>query len=114
MDSQSTAQSLISMVIGLAFYVYFAYSLMVIADKTKTPNSWMAWIPVLNAFLMVKAAGKSYWWILLFFIPLVNIVIAVIIWMEIAKRRNKPSWLGILMLVPLVNFIIPGYLAFSE
>ena len=114
MDNQSMAQSLISLVISLAFYAYMAYALMVLADKTKTPNSWMAWVPLLNAFLMVKIAGKSYWWILLFIIPLVNIVCAVIVWMEIAKRRNKPSWVGVLIIVPLVNLIVPGYLAFSE
>ena len=114
MDNQSTAQRLISLVVYLAMYVYIAYALMVIANKTKTPNSWMSWVPVLNVFLMLKVAGKSYWWFLLLLIPLVNIVVAIIIWMEIAKRRNKPSWLGVLMLIPLVNLVIPGYLAFSE
>ena len=49
-----------------------------------------------------------------FFIPLVNIVIAVIVWMGIVEARGKPSWLGILMLIPVVNIIIPGFLAFTE
>ena len=95
-------------------YVYYAICLMIIANKTNTPNSWLAWIPIANIYLMCKIAGKPGWWVILFFIPFVNIVIGVIVWMKIAEARKKPSWVGILMLVPFVNLIIPGFLAFSN
>ncbi len=98
----------------LIAYLYMSFCLMTIANKTNTPNGWMAWIPILNIYLMCTIAGKPGWWVVLIFIPLVNIVIAIIIWMGIAKARNKPEWLGILMLVPFVNLVIPGYLAFSN
>jgi hypothetical protein len=101
-------------IIWLAVYVYMSYSLQTIAVKTNTANGWLAWIPVANLYLMCKTAGKPGWWLVLFIIPLVNIVITVIVWMEIAKARGKEGWLGLLMLVPLVNLVIPGYLAFSE
>jgi len=98
----------------LAFYVYFAICLMKIASKTNAPNGWFAWIPILNAILMIQIAKRPMWWIILFFIPLANIVAMIIIWMDIAVARNKPNWLGILMIVPVANLIIPGYLAFSD
>lgn len=98
----------------LAIYAFSAYCLGVIAQKTNTPHAWLAWIPVANFFLMVKVAGKSYWWVLLLFIPLVSIVITALVWMKIAERRAKPGWLGILVIVPLVNLGILGYLAFSS
>jgi hypothetical protein len=98
----------------LILYVYYAICLMVIANKTNTPNSWLAWIPIANVYLVCKIAGKPGWWVILFLIPFVNIVIAIIVWMKIAEARNKPSWLGILMIIPFVNLIIPGYLAFSD
>jgi len=63
---------------------------------------------------MCKIAGKPGWWTILFFIPLVNIVLAIIVWMGIAEARGKPSWLGILMIIPVVNFAIPGILAFGN
>jgi len=63
---------------------------------------------------MCKVADRSGWWTILFFIPLVNIIIAIIIWMGIAQARDKPSWLGILIIIPVVNLIIPGILAFAE
>ena len=98
----------------LAVYAYFAVCLMRIAQKTNTPNGWFAWIPILNIVIMVQIAKKPLWWIVLFFIPLVNIAAMIIIWMDVAVARNKPNWLGVLMIVPGANFIVPGYLAFSD
>ena len=101
-------------VIGIAFYVYFALALQTIAKKTNTPNDWWAWIPIISAILMLNIAKKPLWWIILFFIPFVNIVIIIITFMAIAEARNKPSWWGILMIVPIANLIVPGYLAWAD
>jgi len=113
MDDYGLASGM-SSVFWLGVYVWMALCLHIIANKTSTPNGWLAWIPIANLYLMCKVAGKAGWWTILFFIPLVNIVIAIIVWMGIAEARNKPSWLGILMIIPLVNLVIPGVLAFSD
>jgi Family of unknown function (DUF5684) len=102
------------LVICLAMYVYLALALQTIANKTNTANGWLAWIPILNIFLMLNVAKKPLWWFILFLIPLVNIVIAILVWMGVAEARNKPNWWGILMIVPVVNLIVPGYLAWSD
>jgi magnesium-transporting ATPase (P-type) len=102
-------------IISIVVYIYYAYSLYVIAQKTgHEDNAWMAWIPIINIFLMLKIANEPMWWFILMLIPIVNIVIGIIIWMKIAEARNKPNWWGILLLVPFVNLIVPGYLAFSD
>jgi len=101
------------LLVWLAFYIYFALCLQIIANKTNTPNGWMAWIPIANVFLMIQIAQKPLWWFVLLLIPLVNIVMTIIIWMAIAEKRNKPNWWGILIIVPIINLIVPGYLAFS-
>ncbi len=102
-----------SWIITIAIYVYLAVCLQTIARKTGTEHGWLAWIPIANAYLMCKVAVKPGWWLLLFFIPIVNIVFMVIVWMGIAEARDKKGWLGILMIVPIANLIVPGYLAFS-
>ena len=106
--------STLSIVLGIVAYVYVAYSLMTIANKTEVANSWMAWVPILNVILMLKVAGKPLWWILLFLIPLVNIIIGIIIWMRIAEARNKPGWWGILLIIPVVNIVVLGLIAFKD
>jgi Family of unknown function (DUF5684) len=111
MDDSSAVGMLI---LYILIYIYFAYTLMIIANKTNTENSWYAWIPIVNLYLMCKIADKPGWWTILFFIPLVNFVIFIIIGMEIAEKRGKPSWLGILYVFPLLGLIVQGYLAFSD
>jgi hypothetical protein len=105
---------LVMIVIFLAIYVYFALALQTIAKKTNTENPWLAWIPIANLILMVNIAKKPMWWVLMCFIPLVNIVFSVMLFMAIAEARGKPSWWGILMIVPVANLIVPGYLAWSD
>ena len=100
--------------IWVVIYAYVAYSLMIIANKTNTENAWLAWVPIANIYLMCKIAQKPGWWTILFFIPLVNIVISIIVWMKISELRGKPSWLGILWIIPPVGLILVGYLAFSD
>ena len=97
-----------------AIYAYFALAISTIARKTNTPNTWYAWIPILNMVLLLNVAKKPSWWVLLFFVPFVNIVIMVITWMEVAKARGRPDWMGILIIVPIANFILPGILAWTD
>ena len=101
-------------VIFAAMYVYFALAFSTIAKKTNTPNPWWAWVPILNILLMINIAKKPMWWIILFFVPIVSIVIAIIVMMGVAEARGKPNWWGILMIVPVVNIIVPGYLAWAD
>jgi len=105
---------IIYFVIIIGSYVYMAMATQAIAKKTKTKDDWLAWIPIANMVLLLNVAKKSTWWLILFFLPMANVVFMVIVWMEIAKACNKPDWWGILMLVPLANFVVPGYLAWSK
>ena len=98
----------------LAMYVYCALAVQTIAQKTNTENPWLAWIPIVNIILLLNIAKKPIWWIVLFLIPLVNIIIGVIVWMAVAEERKKPNWRGILIIVPFVGLIVPGYLAWSD
>jgi hypothetical protein len=91
-----------------------ALALQTIAVKTSTANPWLAWVPIANAILMLQIARKPLWWIILFAIPIVNIVIVIMVWMGVAEARQKPNWWGILAIIPLVNMVVPGYLAWSD
>ncbi len=106
--------SIYFLVVGLGLYVYSAFALMTIANRTYTENAWMAWIPVLNVYLMVKIAEKPWWWtILILFVPILNLILIILVWMTIAEKVGKPAWMGILMILPLINLAILGYLAWG-
>ena len=63
---------------------------------------------------MLNVAKKPIWWLVLFFIPVVSLVMTVIVGMAIAEARGKPNWWGILLIVPVVNLVVPGYLAWAD
>lgn len=105
----------------LAMYVFGALALMAIANKTKTDNAWLAWIPIANFYLITQMAGQSGWWTLALlgiFIPFFGslAVIGISIWFFwiIAERINMPGWTSILLLIPIVNFAIIGIYAWSK
>jgi hypothetical protein len=110
---QDFLQSTVGLVIGLIVYIVLAFPLYAMGQKTNQEYPWFAFVPILNIVLMVQIAKKELWWIILFFIPCLNIIALVVVWMAIAEEMGKPSWLGILMLIPGVNLIIPYYLAFG-
>ena len=44
----------LSLLCGLLLYIYFCFMLMKIANRTQTPDAWMAWVPILNFVLMCR------------------------------------------------------------
>lgn len=86
----------------------------VIAYKSRHPLSWLAFVPLANAWLLCDMADKPLWWLVLLFVPWVDIVVYALIWMAIAENTNKEPWLGILMVIPLVNVAVACYMAFYE
>lgn len=103
-----------SLIWWLPMYFWWSLCHYIIARKTDTQSAWLVWIPIVKFYLICKIAGQSGWWFFLFFIPLVNIIVYIFVWMNIAETCNRPTWLGIFMIVPGVNLIILGVLALGE
>lgn len=95
-------------------YAYLGTAFQTLAQKAKTPHTWLAWIPLANVFYWNAIARKPWHWYVLYVIPGVNIIFMAATWTAIAEMNHKPWWLGLLILVPFVNLILPGYLAFSK
>jgi hypothetical protein len=115
MNDTNSLREILGFIFYLFLYGYTALCLQMIAIKLKTKNSWFAWVPFVNLFLLAKMAGKSYAYGLLFFLPLINIIALFYFWWEIVVSGLKePRWTYILFLIPGINFIVLGYLAFSK
>jgi len=98
----------------VAIYAYVAFTQFKIAQKCGCSDSaWWAWIPIMNTFLLFKMAGKPNWWFVLCLIPLVNIFVFAVLWIETAKAIGQSALMGFLVLIPILNFIALGVLAFS-
>ena len=78
-------------------------------EKAGQPG-WGCIIPIYNIYLMTKIAAKPAWWVIMFFIPLVNIVFAIMLYNEIAKKFGQGIGFTIgLILLPFVFFPILGF-----
>lgn len=73
---------------------YFAVIILMIAaiwkvfSKAGQPG-WASLIPIYNLYIMCKIAGRPGWWVLLMLIPLVNVIIAIILLVDISKSFGK-------------------------
>jgi signal peptidase I len=60
---------------------------------------WEASIPVYNAIVLMKIIGRPTWWTLLLFIPVINLILFPVIWVEtlrsFGKRSSLDTFLGI-------------------
>lgn len=82
-----------------AFYVFCAWRIF---EKAGKPG-WAALIPFYNTFVQLEMVQRPWWWILLMFIPAVNLVLAVIIIFDLAKVFGKDNGFafGLLFLTPI-------------
>jgi len=115
------AALMFALVVILAVYIYSALALMTIANKTKTKNSWLAFIPIANIYLMTQIAGLSGLWTLVIlagFIPVIGtmavLAAMVYFWYLIAEKCKRPGWWGILFIIPIVNLVVMGILAWGK
>ena len=89
-------------IIGLLVAVLVIAGMWKVFTKAGKPG-WAAIIPIYNMIVLLQIAGKPLWWFLLFFIPVVNIVIAVMVMIGVAKAFGKGTGfaLGLLFLSPI-------------
>ncbi len=95
-------------------YFLLSYCGMLICQKAGHSPGGLIWVPVLQIVPLLKAAGMSAWWILLWLVPGINIV-AIAFWCaKICKGRGKSAWLGIFLFLPATNLFTFLYLAFAD
>jgi len=115
----------------------FCYALQVIADKLGLPNSWMAWVPLLQIYPLIRTGSPSFQPFLLLLATGVAAAIAgallgplggflAVAWSawalayfgqlcwNTAESRGVSGWIGLLAFLPLVNLIAYLYIAFHD
>lgn len=97
--------------IGLVIAVFMIVALWKIFTKAGKPG-WACLVPIYNIIVMMQIVGKPAWWIILFLIPIVNLIISIIVYIEMAKVFGKSTGFGIGIL--FLPFIFLPILAFGD
>ena len=62
-------------------------------------KSFAAFIPIYNALVLMRIINRPWWWVILLFIPIVNIMMFPVIWIETCKNFGKKSWTSIFLVL---------------
>lgn len=98
---------------GLLFMSLIAFALIgglwKLFEKAGEPG-WAALVPIYNGVVLLKIAGKPAWWLVLFFIPLVNLIATFMVAVAVSERFGKGTGFALgLVLVPYVFYPILGF-----
>jgi hypothetical protein len=110
-NSGAAGIGIVGTIIYLAIVVLLIVSLWKLYAKAGKPG-WAAIIPIYNIIVLLEIVKRPIWWIILLFIPIVNFIALIIIYVDFVKAYGKPAWHIILVL--LFSFIYFPYLAFSD
>jgi hypothetical protein len=99
------------MVVYCAVILMALASLWVVYTKAGQPG-WAAIVPIYNLYVWTKIVGRPWWWMLLMLVPLVNIIIAIILNLDLARSFGKTAAYGVGLM--LLGFIFYPMLAFGS
>lgn len=95
----------------LAFVVLMIASTWMVYEKAGEPG-WASIIPIYNTYVTLKIGGNPWWYLLLLLVPLVNVFIAVKMWVDVAEAFGLGLGWGLgLAFIP---FIFLPLLAFGD
>lgn len=95
--------------------IFLAIIVAIIAGVWKTfakanQPGWASIIPIYNLYIMLVIAGKPAWWIILMFIPVVNLIAGIIASIAFAEKFGKGAGFGLgLAFLGFIFFPILGF-----
>jgi len=69
-------------------------------------KAWEAIIPVYNAIVLMKIMNRPKWWVILLFIPIINLLMFPIVWIETIRSFGKNSNTDSILVVATLGFYI--------
>jgi len=91
---QSSGSGNIELFVTLALTVVVFAGLWKVFEKAGEPG-WAGIIPIYNLYVLVRISGNAWWWVILFFIPLLNLLATLKISIDVAGKFNKGILFGL-------------------
>lgn len=109
-ESDSGNGGMLAVLLGLAVLLLGIITFWRVFEKAKQPG-WASIIPIYNLYIMLKIAGRPGWWLLLYIIPILNVIVHIIVAIDIAKAFKKSTAFGVvgLWLFSFIGFMILGF-----
>ncbi len=69
-------------------------------------KSWEAIVPVYNAVILMKIINRPWWWVILLFIPVINVIMLPVIWVETIRSFGRNSTQDTVLVLVTLGFYI--------
>ena len=101
---------------GMALLFWMAIALVVVIggwkvfEKAGQPG-WAILVPIYNLYVMLQIAGRPGWWLILYLIPLVNLIIMIVVAIDIAKAFGQSAAFGFFLLFLFcgIGYLVLGF-----
>ena len=67
-------------------------------------QAWESFVPVYNAVILMKILNRPWWWVILLFLPIVNLIMLIVVWVETARSFGKNSYSDSFLAVVTLGF----------
>jgi len=67
-------------------------------------QAWEAFIPVYNSVILMKIINRSWWWTILLFVPIVNLIMIPVVWVETARSFGKNTFQDTILSIVTLGF----------
>lgn len=101
----SSSDTFLILFIMVIINIIILFSRWFIFQKAGKPG-WSAIVPIYNTVVMLDIIRQPIWWILFFFFPVTNVVVAIMINLELGKAFGKSGvWsFFLLYLCPFIGY----------
>lgn len=95
--------------VGLLLTIAIIAGMWLIFEKAGEAG-WKAIIPIYDIYILLVIIGRPGWWLILFFIPLVNFIVWIVTMIDLAKSFDRGIGFGIgLMFLPVIFYPLLGF-----
>ena len=74
--------------------------------KAAGEKPWKALVPVYNAIVLFKMINRPKWWVFLLFLPVINLMMLMVIWIDTVKYFGKSKPIDGVLAVASLGFYI--------
>ena len=96
---------IITVIIISTLHAICTWKLYIKAGK----KAWEAFVPVYNGIVLMQMINRPKWWVFLLFLPVINLLILPVIWIETLRAFGKKStadmWLGVITFGLYIGYI---------
>jgi hypothetical protein len=94
---------------SIVAWIIVGIRLMKLCEASGVGNGWFSFVPLLNFTRWARLASKNPWLVLLFFIPIVGVILELIWLNKISEHTGtKSPWFWVFLIITLGGWAITG------